>query len=197
MIWAGPARGMLLVAAGGTAAGWSAAAVGAVAGGLRGDAVALGIEDDEAAGSFAGAGGLEAGVAQEHVEHAALAGVHGLEAEGLAGVLDLIDSVVGGVAEGAGAGGFEAVGVEGDAVVVLGLEAKNFGGEVLEGAEDFAIVRQKEVCVRALAFDVDVAALEAVGIYGTGAGGDAVFEAKTTGGGKQPHEVCDLFCSSC
>ena len=79
-----------------------AAALGAAvaAGGLGGDAVAFGVEDDEAAGTFAGAGGLEAGVAEEEVEHAAFAGIHGGKAEGLAGVVYAIDGVVGCVAQG-------------------------------------------------------------------------------------------------
>ena len=98
------------------------------------------------------------------MEHAALTGVHGLEAEGLAGVFDFVDGGVCGFAEGAGAGGFVAVGVEGDAVVLFGLEAEHLGGNVLEGAEEFSITGEEEITVRAFALDVDVAAFEAIGI---------------------------------
>ena len=187
--------GAALVAAGGGALAGASAAVLAVVGALWRNAVALRIEDDEAARAFAGAGGLEAGVAQEEVEHAALAGVHGLEAERLAGVFDLVDGSVGGIADGAGAGCLVAIGVEGDAVVILGLEAQHFGGDVFEGAEQFSIVAEEEIAVRALALDIDVATLEAIGIHGTGTGRDAILQAQTSCGGQEPHQGCDFLCS--
>ena len=118
------------------------------------------------------------------MEHAALAGVHGLEAEGLAGVFDLVDGVVGSVAEVGGAVSLIAVVVEGDAVVFVGLEAEDLGGDVLEGAEELGVAVEEEVGVGTLALDVNVASLEAVGIRGTGTGGDAELEAEATGGGQ-------------
>ena len=90
-----------LVAIGGGAAAGPVAALRATVGALRRDAIAFGVEDDEAARTFAGAGGLQAGVAEEEMQHATLTGVHGLEAEGLAGVLDFLDGSVGCLAEGA------------------------------------------------------------------------------------------------
>ena len=73
------------------------------------------------------------------MQHAALAGVHGRETEGLAGVSYVRDSGGGGVAESTRARGLEAVGVEGDAIVVVGLEAEHLGGEVFEGAEELTV----------------------------------------------------------
>jgi len=186
--------GFWLVAGGGGWPAGGAVVAAVVAGGLGGNAVALGIEDDEAPRAFAGAGCLEARVAEEEVEHAALAGVHGREAEGLAGVFDLVDGVVGSVLESAGAGGLEAVGVEGDAVVIFGFEAENLGGEVFEGTEEFAVTGEEEIGVGTFALNVDVAAFETVGIAGSGTCCDAVLEANTTRGGQQPHERGYRFC---
>jgi hypothetical protein len=117
--------GRELVAVGRRAAGGSAAAiiatVGAALGCFRRDAVAFGIKDDEPARAFARAGGLEAGVAEKEMEHPSLAGVHGLEPEGLAGVVDLVDGSVSGIVESVRAGSLIAIHVEGDAIVVVGL----------------------------------------------------------------------------
>jgi hypothetical protein len=188
-------RKTALVAAGWKLAAGSAAALRAIVGAFRGDAIALGVEDDEAAWTFARAGRLQAGVAEEEMQHAALARVHGLEAEGLAGVLDFLYSSVSRGAKGAGTGGLEAVGVEGDAVVIVGLEAEHLGGKMFEGAEELAVVVKQQFGVGALALDIDVAAFEAVRIDGTGTGCNAVFEAKSTGGGEQPHQSGNLLSS--
>ena len=91
----GCGAGRPLVAAGSGAAAGPVAAFSAAVGALGGNAVAGWVKDDEAPRTFTGAGGLEAGFAEEEMEHAALAGVHGLEAEGLAGVLDLRNGFVG------------------------------------------------------------------------------------------------------
>jgi hypothetical protein len=187
-------KGEKLVAMGGGAAR-CAATFRTVVRTLGWDAVALRVEDDEAARAFAGAGCLQAGVVEEEMKHAALAGVHGREAEGLAGFFDVIDGGGSGLVQSTRTGGFEAVGVEGDAIVVVGLEAQHLGGEVFEGAKELTIAGQKKLGVGALALDVDVATLEAVGIRCPGTGSDAVFEAKTAGGGQQPHQSGYLFCS--
>ena len=52
---------------------WATAIIAVAAFGLVWDAVALGIEDDEAAWAHAGASGLQAGFLEEEVQHAALA----------------------------------------------------------------------------------------------------------------------------
>jgi hypothetical protein len=129
------------------------------------------------------------------MEHAALARVHGLKAEGLTGVFDFVDGGVGGILESAGAGSLVAVGIEGNAIVIFGLEAKDLGGDVLEGAEELAVAREQEIAVRSLALDVDVAAFKAVGVNGASASRNAVFEAELTRGGQQPHEGGHLFSS--
>jgi hypothetical protein len=129
------------------------------------------------------------------MEHAALAGVHGRKTEGLGGVLHEIDGCVGSGAQGARARSLEAIGVEGDAIVFIGLEAEHLRGKVFEGAEELTIVGQKELRVGTFALDVDVAALEAIGIDRTGTSSDAEFEAEAAGGGQQPHQRGYLFCS--
>ena len=106
----------------------------------------------------------------------------------------MIDGGIGRCTQGARAGGLEAIGVEGDAIMVVGLEAEHLRGEVFEGAKELTIVGQKQFGVGAFALDVDVAAFEAVGIGCTGTRGDAVFEAEATSGGHQPHERGYCFC---
>jgi hypothetical protein len=121
------------------------------------------------------------------VEHAALTGVHGRKAEGFACIVNVIDGFVGCITQGKSAGGFVTVDVEGDAIVIFGLEVEDLGGDVFKGPEYFTFAGDEKICVGTLAFDVDVAALEAVGIDCPGTRRDAVFEAETTGGGQQPH----------
>ena len=67
------------------------------------------------------------------MKETALAGGHGCEGEGLAGVADLLDGDLGGQLQLALAEDFEVVGVEGDAVVLLVLKAEDFGRDVFEG----------------------------------------------------------------
>jgi hypothetical protein len=127
------------------------------------------------------------------MQHAALAGVHGREAVGTVGVIDDVDGFVGHFAQGRGALGLVAVGVEADAVVLFGFEIEDFGRDVLEGAEKLAFVVEEEIGVGALALNVEVAALQTVRIGCAGAGGDAVLEAKATGGSQQSHEGRHMF----
>jgi hypothetical protein len=116
-----------------------------VAGGAIGwDEETIRIEGDEAAGHVAGAGGAEAGLVQEEMQGAAVAGSHGLEAVGLAGGTDVVDGGGGGLAHGPGAGGLEAVCVEGDEIEVLGFEAQHLGGDMFEGVEEFAVAGQEQ-----------------------------------------------------
>jgi hypothetical protein len=94
----------------------------------------------------------------------------------------------------AGALSLVAKGVKGDAVVLLGLEVEDFGGDVFQGAEELAFIVEQEIGVGAFALDVKVTALEAVGVGGACAGGDAVLEAKASSRGEQPHERGYAFC---
>jgi len=102
--------------------------------------VTFGIEDDEASRPIAGRGRGEAGLGQDQVEHAALARGHGGKRERAARGSYLLDGCFGGELEIAVTGGLEAFGIEADAVVVLGFEAENLGGDVLDGVEEFAVV---------------------------------------------------------
>ena len=75
---------------------------------------------------------------------AALAGVHGGEAKGSAGARDLGDGCGDGGKELGFAGGLEAGGVEVNLVVLLGGEAEELGGEVLERVEEFGVALEQE-----------------------------------------------------
>lgn len=51
--------------------------------------------------------------------------------------------------------GFEALGVEGDEVVVFGLEKEDLGSYVLDGVEEFAVASQKEGRIGTAELDLD------------------------------------------
>jgi hypothetical protein len=118
--------------------------------------MAFGIEHNEATGAVVGGGGGKSGVSQDEVEHAALSRGHRRECVGLACGSDLLDGGVGGELEIAVAGRLEAFGIEADAVVVFGFEAEDLGGDVFDGVEEFAAMRQEEGGVWAGQFDFDV-----------------------------------------
>jgi hypothetical protein len=83
--------------------------------------MAFGVEHDEAAGALVGGGRGKAGVHQDQMEHATLPRGHGRKGEGLACGSNLLDCGFGGELEIAVPGGFEAVGIEADAVVIFGF----------------------------------------------------------------------------
>jgi hypothetical protein len=118
--------------------------------------VAFGVEHDEAAGPLVGGGRGKSGVHQDQVEHATLSRGHGRKGEGLACGSNLMDCGFGGDLKIAVAGGFEAFGIEADAVVVLGFQTENLGGYVLDSVEEFAVMSEEQwgVGARQLYFDV-------------------------------------------
>jgi len=116
---------------------------------------ALRIEDDKAAGAFAGRGCREAGFCEGQVKNAALARGHRREREWEAGSADLLDGHLGHKVEFAVAGGLEAVGVEGDSVMFLGLETEDLGGDVFDGVKEFTVAGQEEGSIGAGEFDCD------------------------------------------
>ena len=113
------------------AAEGAAEGAGAVGGGDRrrfGDGCgveALRVEDDVAAGTFAGGGGGQAALGEGEVERTALAGGHGGEGVGCAGGVDAGDGGVCLLLELQVACGLEVGGVEGHAVVLVGGEAED------------------------------------------------------------------------
>jgi hypothetical protein len=118
--------------------------------------VAFGIEHNEAAGTLVGGGGGKSGVHQDQMEHAPLSRGHRRKGEGLACGSDLLDGGFGGELEIAVAGGFEAFGIEADAVVVFRFEAENLGGDVLDSVEELTVMSQKQRGVGAGQLDLDV-----------------------------------------
>jgi hypothetical protein len=106
--------------------------------------VAFGIEHDKAARDFARRGRGKAGLRQDQVKHAAFSRGHGREGVRLACGSDFLDGCFGRKLKVAVAGGFEVFGIEGDAVVVLRLEAENLGGDVLDGVEKLTIASQEQ-----------------------------------------------------
>lgn len=89
------------------------------------------------------------------MEQAALAGGHGWEGVRLAGGLDALNCCSRGETKITVAVGLEAIGVEGDAIVVLGFEAKDLGCDVLDGVEEFAVAVGEERGVGAGEFDAE------------------------------------------
>jgi len=106
--------------------------------------------------ALAGAGGDEAGGCEGEVQEAPLAGVHGGEEVGFAGEADLGDGLGGEVLQLAGAFGAEAVGVEGDAWEVFGLEVEGHAGEMLDGVEELTVSVEEERGVGAGKFDHEI-----------------------------------------
>jgi len=90
------------------------------------------------------------------MEHEALARGHGGKRVGAARGSDVLDGCFSGELKIAVAGGFEALGVEADAIVVFGFEAEDLGGDVLDGVEEFAVVSQEQGGVGASQIYLDV-----------------------------------------
>lgn len=90
------------------------------------------------------------------MEHAAFARGHRGKCPGLTGCADFLDGGLGGELEVVVANGFEALGVEVDAVVIFRFEAEDFGGDVFDGVEEFAVVSQEERGVRTGELNLEV-----------------------------------------
>lgn len=198
---------MLLTAAEGVAYG-----VGAIGrGGGRRSACWCGvglivewIENDEAAGDVSGGGGGQAGLAEEEMEQAAFAGVHGREGVGPAGGADAFDGGVCAEAEFALALHFEVGGVEVDLIVLLGLEADDLGCKVLDGVEELGVAMEEEWSVGAGEFDAEVRSGRGrvggrarggagLGLHLAVAGRDFEVEVQTPGGLEDLEEGLDLL----
>jgi hypothetical protein len=78
------------------------------------------------------------------MQQAAFARGHGWKGVWLAGGAYALDCSGGGGAEFAVAVGLEAVGVEGDAIVLLGLKPQDLGGDVLDGVKEFTVAVGEE-----------------------------------------------------
>ena len=78
------------------------------------------------------------------MQDTALVRAHGGKREGAASGADLFDRDFSHHVELSVAGGFEALRVEVDQVVLFGLKAKNLCGEVLDGVEEFAVTGEQE-----------------------------------------------------
>ena len=120
-------------------------------------------EGNGADGALAGGGGVKAGGGGLEVEQAALAGVHGGKADGPAGGYDLSDGFDDGFLELAVAVGFEAGGIEADAVVLVWWEAEELGDDVFERIEEFAAALEQKGEVGAGELEVKEVGLLCVG----------------------------------
>ena len=116
--------------------------------GFRG-LLAFGIEDDEATRTHARRGSRESGGGKGEVEQTALARGHRIKRVGLASATNLFDRSFGSDAKLLLAKDLKVLGVEGDSLVVLVLEAENLGSDVLYGEEKLAITRGEQGGVRA------------------------------------------------
>ena len=108
------------------------------------------------------------------MDNAALAAVHGIEAEGLAGVLDLLRRGGGGKAELGDAERAVIVGVEGELRMVVGRHSQRFHGDVLEREKQLGLVGEQEVGIGPAELHHDFRILD-LGI-GRFAFGDLIFE---------------------
>ncbi len=79
----------------------------------------------------------------------------------------LLDCLRGGVAHLAVAVGFEVVGVEGDALLLVGLQAQDLDGDVFEGVEHLTVVGGEDLGVGAAELDVE-GALRVIALPGGG-----------------------------
>ncbi len=106
------------------------------------------------------------------MKDAALAGAHRGEGEWLAGSANLLNGHLGHQVQFAIAGGLEAFGVEGDAVMVFRFEAEDLGGDVLNREEKLTVASEKERGVRAGKLDRDLRGVLGIGLgIGIGGGG--------------------------
>lgn len=142
------------------------------------------IDDDAAERAGAGAFTAELSfVAERDVDDAALAAVHGREAEGLAGGFDAFGCDLRGHAKFFDAEGAVIVGVEGNPRMIVGVHAERFLGNVFEGEEKLGAIAEDEVDVFAVEFDDEigsfklgiglVAGFEGEGKIETGVGDDS------------------------
>ena len=161
--------------------------------------LAFGVEDDEAAGAVAGGSSRQAGGAEGKVEQAALAGVHWREGVGASRGAYLFDGSFGDHLQLAVAEELEVFGVEGDAVVLLGFEAEELGGEVLNGVEEFGVAGKEERGIGAGEFDGELGRWLRLGlclrwILGLAGGGeDLELQLQAAGGEQGLEEFFNLF----
>ena len=89
------------------------------------------------------------------MEHAALARGHRREGVGLPCGAHFLNGDLGHKLKFAVAVGFEAVSVEGDAIMLFGLEAKDLCGNVFDGVEKLPVAGEEKWCIGAGEFDRD------------------------------------------
>ncbi len=143
-------------------------------------------DDKDAPWAFPDRVGFDARVvAEDEVEQVALAGVGRREGKRLAGAEGGFGGSLSTEAKLLYPESFEIVSVEGDFVMLFGLQADELGGNVFECTEKLAVARGEQGCIGARELDVDFAGFKAVGIGRAGAGGDAVAETKAALGGEQ------------
>lgn len=83
------------------------------------------------------------------MQNAALPGCHRRKRIGLPRRSNLLDGCFGGVLKVSIPGRLKAASIEGDAVMLLWFQTKNLGSNVLNGVEQFTVMRQKQRCVGA------------------------------------------------
>ncbi len=99
-------------------------------------------------------------IAEGDVDDAALAAVHGVEAEGLGGALHLLGGGGGAEAEFGDAQHAEIVRVEGEARMIVVGNAERFHGDVLQSEEQLGLVGEEQFDVGAFEFDDDLGVLD-------------------------------------
>jgi hypothetical protein len=116
-------------------------------------------------------------VAQRNVDDAALAAVHGIEAERRSGSLDLVGRGEGAHPQFLDAQSPVVICVEGDSRMLVGMHSQHFLRHQFEAQKQLGLVGEKQFDIAALEFDGEVGALEIW--VGIAAGFDEEVELKT------------------
>jgi hypothetical protein len=149
----------------------------------------------------AGAGRFHAfDSAEGHMQQAALAAVHRWESKGYAGSEHFVGGGFGLQTQLGGTHCLEVVGVKADQIALALVETEHLPGDGFESAQQLAVVLRDQRYVRPGQFDVDLAALHALGVAGAVARSDAVLEAHSTQfvqGGEKSGNFLSSFLQVC
>ena|ERR1700678_905463 len=145
------------------------------------------------------------------MEHAALARGHRRECVGLPCGTHFLNGNLGHKLKFAVAISFESVGVEGDAIMLFGLEAKDLCSNVLDGMEKFPVAGKEKWCIGPSEFDSYpgggwrggnlgcgsrrlTGGVAGVGLHLAVAGKDVRLQVQTACGTEYYQEVCYFLC---
>jgi hypothetical protein len=133
--------------------------------------------------AVAGGCGRQTGILKGKVQHPPLAGGHDPKSKGLSGGVNPGDCSLSRKQKIVIARGLEAIGIEGDAIMLFGFEPQDLSGNVLDGVEQLPIAGRQERGIRTTQFDIELRRLIL-------RGGDLIVKIKTSGS-EEAQEVFD------